>query len=171
MDHYVKCGLLDKAQEVVKGLIVRNFVTWSTLIAGYSQQGRSHAALECFARMQGEGLSPNSVTFICILKACGNIGAIKWDRLVHDEIKRKGLLEVDFMLGTDLVDMYVKCCMSAKAQEVLDELLARDVVSWSVPISGYAQEGHCQEALKCLKCMQNEGLSPNPVIFLGLLKA
>eukprot|EP00250_Pteridium_aquilinum_P016958 c23385_g2_i1 orf=87-488(+) len=72
---YAKCGALAKAELVVDELPVRNVVCWSALIAGYAQHGRGEDALNCFNRMQGEGLFPNEVTFICILKACGSIGA------------------------------------------------------------------------------------------------
>jgi pentatricopeptide repeat protein len=74
---YAKCGKLVMAQSVFDGLHVRNVVSWSSLIGGYAQHGKSFEALECFERMQSEGLYPNSVTFVCILSACCRIGL--WD--------------------------------------------------------------------------------------------
>ena len=55
------------------------------------------------------GISPDMVTFICILKACGSTGAIEKGKQIHHVIYSKGFLEKDIMLGTALVDMYVKC--------------------------------------------------------------
>lgn len=43
--------------------------------------------------MQRKGLSPDEVTFSCILKACGSMGAVDKGELVNDEIVRQGLLE------------------------------------------------------------------------------
>ena len=75
------------------------------------------------------------------------------------------------MLGTALVDMYAKCGMLVKAQQVLKNLLIRDVVSWNTIIAGYAQEGHCHEVLSCFEEMEREGLSPNELTFLSVLNA
>ena len=54
---YAECGDLEKAQQVLLDLPVRDVVSWSSLIAGYAEEGQGHQALECFAKMQREGLS------------------------------------------------------------------------------------------------------------------
>ena len=60
--------------------------------------------------MQAEGISPNAIPFISILKACGNTRSINEGIKIHDEIEtRRDLLEKNIVLGTVLVDMYVKC--------------------------------------------------------------
>ena len=171
VDMYVKCGLPTKAQQVLEGLPVQNVIAWSALIAGYVQQGTFHQALNCFERMQNEGLSPNAITFTCILKACASIGAIHKGRNIHDEVLRMGLLERDVVLGNALVDMYAKCGMLEKAHKVLKELPVRDVVSWCTLISGYAQQGQCGQALDCFEQMKNEDLSPDNIAFVCALKA
>mgnify|MGYP000252848141 FL=1 len=74
---------------------------------------------------------------ICILKACGSIGAINKGKQIHDEILRKGLFEKNVLLGTSLVDMYARCGMLYKAERVFDDLSIRSRVSWSALISGY----------------------------------
>eukprot|EP00250_Pteridium_aquilinum_P020192 c24737_g4_i4 orf=112-753(+) len=65
---YAKCGALAKAEELLDLHKSRDVFSWTTLIAGYARQGRSQDALNCFERMQCEGISPNAVTFACILK-------------------------------------------------------------------------------------------------------
>ena len=86
VDMYVKCGELAKAQQVVEELDVRSVVSWNILIAGYTQEEQGHKALACFALMQREGLTPNEVTFTCILNACGSIGAIDKGKQIHNLI-------------------------------------------------------------------------------------
>ena len=91
-------------------LPIRNEVSWSALIKGYTHNGKDHEALSCLEQMRAEGISPNAITFISILKACGNTGAINEGIKIHDEIEtRRDLLEKNIVLGTVLVDMYVKC--------------------------------------------------------------
>ncbi|KAH7295758.1 hypothetical protein KP509_27G064300 [Ceratopteris richardii] len=168
---YVKCGMLDKARQVLEEIPVRDVFSWSALIAGYTQQGFGDEALKCFELMQHEGLTPNAVTFTLLIRACGSIGAADKGEQIHKEVANRGLLEDDLLLVTALVDMYAKCGELSKAYEVLQEASSSDVVSWSALISGYAQQGKGEEALKCFEQMQNKGLSPNSVTYSCVLKA
>ena len=76
VDMYAKCGSLEKAREVLEELPFRDVVSWSALIAGYAQQGQQHEALKCLEQMQCEGLSPNDITFLCVLNACSQSGLV-----------------------------------------------------------------------------------------------
>ena len=113
---YSKCGVLGKAQEVFDQLPVRDVVLWTSLITGYVQCGCSKEALDCFDQMRREGLSPNSVTFLSILRACGSIGASSKGEEIHSQIIREKLLERNNLLATTLIDMYGKCDEVVKAQ-------------------------------------------------------
>ena len=79
--------------------------------------------------------------------------------------------QFDTVVGNTLVDMYAKCGIPAKAQEVLEELPIRNIVSWNALIAGYAQEGQGYEALKCFEQLKRSGLSPNEVTLLSSLTA
>jgi pentatricopeptide repeat protein len=172
---YAKCGVLSKAQQVLKELHVRNVVSWNALITGYAEHGQGHEAVNSFDQMQSEGLAPDDVTYMCVLKACGGIGAVEKGKQIHNEIINRRLLETDIdkdiVLGTALVDMYAKCGELVKAQKLHEELRIRNVISWSALIAGYVQQGQCHEALNCFERMQSEGLPPNEVTFICMLKA
>lgn len=60
VDMYVKCGCLVKALEVFDKLPVRNVVSWTALIGGYAEHGRSEEALFYFKHMQYVGISLDS---------------------------------------------------------------------------------------------------------------
>ena len=83
---YAKCGALEKAKELLEELADKDIVSWNTLIAGFSKHEQGDRALSSFQQMQKIDLSPDLVTFICILKACANIGAIDKGKQIHDEI-------------------------------------------------------------------------------------
>jgi pentatricopeptide repeat protein len=171
VDMYAKCGMLAKARKVLEELHAKDVVAWNALLAGCIQQEQSQEALSCFQQMQREGITPNGVTFTCILKACSSIGAINKGKQIHDEILSRDLLAKNLVLGTALVDMYAQCGHLAKAQEVLQALHVRDVVAWSTLIAGYAQKGQVEMALQCFAQMQKEGLSPDDVTFVSVLNA
>jgi pentatricopeptide repeat protein len=121
--------------------------------------------------MQNEGLSPDVVTFICVLKACGSIGAVDKGEEIHAVIVNRGLLEKEIVLGNTLVYMYVKCGCIVTALKVMEDLPVRNEVSWTAVIGGYAQLEDGHKALACYEKMQNEGISANAVTFISILKA
>jgi pentatricopeptide repeat protein len=65
--------------------------------------------------------------------------------------------------------MYAKCGDLARAEEVLGSLAARDVVSWSALIAGYAKHDRGEEAWECARRMRSEGHSPNVITYIALL--
>ena len=168
---YAKCGSISDAHSVFENMKDRNVVSWTSLISGYVQHGLDDEALNCFHIMQSEGLAPNAVTFTCILKASGIIGAIDKGKQIHEEIIYNGLLEKDIVLGNALVHMYVECGAPEKAHQVLEKLPVQHEGSWCSVIIGYAKQGRGHEALGCLERMQSEGLSPDDITFVCILTA
>ena len=168
---YAKCGMLINAQKILRDISIRDVVCWNALITGYVEQRQFQKAVDCMKSMVSEGISPNVVTFICILKACGSTGAIAKGKEIHDEIVNRGFLLKDITIGTSLVDMYAKCGALGKAQQVLEELPVRDVVAWNAMISGYAQQKQGEVALSCFQWMQNEAICPDKITFLSILSA
>ncbi|MCO5559087.1 hypothetical protein L7F22_012679 [Adiantum nelumboides] len=171
VDMYVKCGAVLQAESVLNKLPSRNVISWNALITGYAQKGQGQQALECLKQMRFEGILPDAVTYICVLKACAAIGAIDKGKQIHDEILKQGLLEHDTVVGNALVDMYAKCGALSQAQSVLEKLPLRDVVSWNALITGYAQKGQGQQAVDCFEQMQCEGIQPDNVTYVSILKA
>ena len=168
---YSKCGAFDKAQEVFDLIPIRNVVTWNALISGYVQRGHGNEALICFKRMETARIMPDMVTYVCILKACGIIGALDIGEEIHARIRKQGLLKKNVGLGNTLVDMYSKCGVLHKAREVFDLLPVRDVVSWTTLIAGYVQHGLGNGALDCFRKMQGEGIFPTGVTYALILRA
>ncbi|KAI5065682.1 hypothetical protein GOP47_0020377 [Adiantum capillus-veneris] len=171
LNMYVKCGALTQAQQVFEDLPSHNVITWTTLITGYCEHEQGNQALDCLRRMKGEGLSPNAVTFACILKACAGMGAVDKGTEIHADIVRTGFLETDSVLGNAVLDMYCRCRALEKARQVFNELIVWDVVSWNVLITGYTQSGYGEKALFCFERMKNEGFFPTTVTFSIVLQA
>ncbi|KAH7446147.1 hypothetical protein KP509_01G041400 [Ceratopteris richardii] len=171
IDMYAKNGVLEKAEEVFNELNTSDVVSWNALLTGYAQNGHGKKALQLYTRMKSEGLSPNSITYTCILKACGSIGALDVGQEVHYEIKKEGFLQRDSMLANALIDMYAKCGSLDEAQNAFEEIPFRNVISWTSLISGYVQHGYAEKALEIFNQMQSSRFMPNAVTFSCILKA
>ncbi|KAH7373895.1 hypothetical protein KP509_17G079000 [Ceratopteris richardii] len=171
VDMYGKCGFLEIAHEVFDGLSTPDVISWNSLIAGYAQQEYGEQVLECYKKMQANGVPADAVTYVCTLKACGSTQSIDMGEKVHDEVTKQGLLERDPVIGSVLVDMYAKCGLIEKAEAVFDKLVSRDIVSWTSLIAGYTSQERGREALECFSKMELEGFLPNVVTFVCSLKA
>ena len=68
---------------LLNGLPSRNVVSWTK---EYAQGDHAKQALDFFEEMQCEGILPNEITYMCILKACATIGADDKGKQIHDKI-------------------------------------------------------------------------------------
>jgi pentatricopeptide repeat protein len=67
--------------------------------------------------------------------------------------------------------MYAKCGSIEDAEKVFDNMPTHDLVSWNAMIMGQGSCGHGLKALELFPQMQQEGMEPNPITFVGLLNA
>ncbi|KAH7434379.1 hypothetical protein KP509_06G014700 [Ceratopteris richardii] len=170
VDMYAKCGLLQDAHKTLKGLRVKDIVSWNALIAGYAEHGPAQEVLACLEQMELEKISLDAISFVYVLKACGNAGAIDQGQELHAEIARRGL-ENDSHIGSTLIDMYAKCGLAMDAILVFNNLPVQDVVSWNAIIKGCGMNHNGKKAVEYFEGMQKQGLKPDAVTFPCLLSA
>ncbi|KAH7373422.1 hypothetical protein KP509_17G054900 [Ceratopteris richardii] len=170
MDIYVKCGCLEDAHKVFRGLGHRDAVSWNVLILGYAMHGHGLEAVELLQQMQHEGMCPDGVTYATVVKACSSISDVERGMLIHHSIIESGV-EGDAHIFNVLIHMYMTCGNFEDANTIFENLVRRDVVAWSTMISGYVNQGHCSKALKTFEKMQGEGLKPNNVTYPSILNA
>ncbi|KAH7282433.1 hypothetical protein KP509_35G030500 [Ceratopteris richardii] len=168
---YAKGGLLYEAQKVFDKFEVHDAVLWNVLISGYIEKGRNRAALDIFQQMLMQDVLPSEVTFVHALKACSNLQAKYKGQEIHVELVRRGLLERHVLVGSALLDMYMKCDSPIQAGETFDELVLKDSVSWNIMISGYAEHGYDIKSLECFYNMRSESLYPDTVTYASILKS
>lgn len=165
---YAKCGSLIDAREAFGKMTLRNVISWTSIIAGYAHHGLGDEAFSLFQEMRKEGISPNRVTFLCVLSACNSPKDLENGKMVHFDIVKAGT-ELNIMIGTGLIDMYGKCGSVDDSCQVFSKMHIRDVVSWTAMITVYAQHGHNKEALELFQCMQSEGFHPNEFTLSSIL--
>ncbi|XP_043694377.1 pentatricopeptide repeat-containing protein At1g08070, chloroplastic-like [Telopea speciosissima] len=171
IDMYAKCGDLDSAREVFDALPKRNVFAWSAMISGYAQNNQSGDALRLFKQMVTEAnQKPNDITILAVLSACTQLGDLNLGRWVHAYVGA-AQLNNSTSLQNSLIDMYAKCGRIDVAQQIFDDMMERDVVSWNAMISALALHGLAEQALALFAFMQVAGITPDDITFIGVLSA
>jgi pentatricopeptide repeat protein len=167
---YVRCGDMLSAENVFDDMLKHDLVSWNTIITGFVQHGQSQVAFSHFKKMEQEAMKPNKITFIGLLNACASPDALQEGRRLHALITEAGC-DSDVLVGTGLISMYTKCGSMEDAWQVFQKLPDKNVYSWTAMITGYAQHGRGKEALELFHQMQQEGVKPDWVTFVGALSA
>ncbi|GAV57288.1 PPR domain-containing protein/MatE domain-containing protein [Cephalotus follicularis] len=119
--------------------------------------------------MLGDHVRPDDHIFPSATKSCAILGRCDIGKSVHCLVMKTGF-GGDVFVASSLVDMYAKCGEIAIARKVFDEMPHRNVVSWSGMISGYAQLGEDEEALKLFKQSLYEDLDVNDFTFTSVIR-
>lgn len=107
-----------------------------------------------------------------MLRACACLSALQQGRNIHEYATKNGFDSV-VSVGNALIDMYGKCGSISLARKVFDEMVERNVISWTAIIAGYGLHGQGEEAVRIFDKMQQFGLKPNhaPLLLFYLLAA
>ncbi|KAK9713659.1 hypothetical protein RND81_06G042900 [Saponaria officinalis] len=167
---YAKCGEVRVARKVFDEMPERSVVAWNAMVSGYEQNGFSKEAVEVFRLMRDKGVEPDSATFVGVLSACAQLGALELGTWVHDHVIAHGL-DTSVVLETALINMYARCGNVRKAREVFNGMKVRNVVAWTAMISGYGTHGYGKEAIELYELMKSHGPSPNEITFVAILSA
>ncbi|KAH9310930.1 hypothetical protein KI387_025965, partial [Taxus chinensis] len=168
---YANSSSMEDARELFDKMPDRSLVSWNAMIAGYTRHGfEKEMSLNLYCEMQQMGMRPDAFTFASVLRACAGFAALGHGKGIHVQIIKIGV-EFNVFVGTALVDMYAKCGSIEIARQVFDEMPARNVVSWTAMIVGYAQNGQAKEAFKFFHHVHRAGMKPNKLTFVGVMSA
>ncbi|XP_059652255.1 pentatricopeptide repeat-containing protein At3g62890-like [Cornus florida] len=167
---YLKCGSVEKARSLFDSMPEKDIVSWCAMISGYAQLDQFSETLELFQKMQLEDIKPDEITLVSVISACTHLAALEQGKWIHAYIRKNGL-KVNVILGTTLIDMYMKCGCVENALEVFYGMEERGVSSWNALIVGFAMNGLVERSLEMFSEMKNSGVLPNEITFVGVLGA
>ncbi|KAF6166096.1 hypothetical protein GIB67_023806 [Kingdonia uniflora] len=167
---YSACGMAESGYRLFEEMPERNRVTWNSVINGFAINGRPNEVMTLFREMGFEGVLPDGFTMVSLLTACVELGALALGRRAHVYLLKIGLNK-NLHVGNALIDLYAKCGSIGEAHCIFNEIGVRSVVSWTSLIVGLAVNGFGKEALDFFKELEEEGLVPSDITFIGVLYA
>ncbi|XP_062190641.1 pentatricopeptide repeat-containing protein At5g04780, mitochondrial-like [Phragmites australis] len=173
MDMYCKCGAMEAALSLfdrwsqITGDVK---FAWSTMVAGYIQNGREEEALEFFRRMLREGVAADQFTLTSAAAACANAGMVEQGRQLHGFVEKLGH-GLDAPMASAFIDMYAKCGSLEDAHRIFDSARAMNVALWTAMLGSYASYGQGRMAIEFFNRMKSEKITPNEITFVAVLSA
>lgn len=167
LNMYLKFNLLDEAQALFDQMTDRNVVSWTTMIAAYTNAMLNDKALEFLILMLRDGVRPNMFTYSSVLRACHGLPNL---RQLHSCIIKTGL-DSDVFVRSALIDIYSKWGESHNARHIFDEMVTGDGIVWNSIIGSFAQNTDGHEALNLFKRMKRAGFWADQATLTSVLRA
>ncbi|KAL7166010.1 hypothetical protein ACSBR2_036802 [Camellia fascicularis] len=92
IDLYAKCGSIDKAYNLFRGLQKKDLVAYTAMILGCGINGRANDAIKLFEEMMDVQIYPNLVTFTGILTAYNHVGLVEEGYNCFISMQKHGLV-------------------------------------------------------------------------------
>ncbi|XP_020681293.2 pentatricopeptide repeat-containing protein At4g13650 isoform X1 [Dendrobium catenatum] len=160
IDMYSKCGVLERARQILNRQTEKDVVSWTAMIAGYAQHEHYVEALKTFEEMKFHGIKPDNIGLSSAISACAGLKAVSQGLQIHGQACVLGY-STDLSIGNALVNLYARCGMIMEAYSAFEANEVRDDVSWNALISGFGQSGHYEEALVVYKQMSQKDIKAN----------
>ncbi|WOK93321.1 pentatricopeptide repeat-containing protein [Canna indica] len=172
MHAYASCGDVAAMRKLFDEVPSRDIVAWNVMLSGCVQNCLPSDALNLLQKMSSASVAPTDVTMITALSACSQMKDLLLGRQIHGCVcKRTMQFEKEINLGTSLIDMYAKCGCLEPAEEVFDEMRAKDVGVWNALLGGYVHNGCFIKALQFFEQLQESGLTPDGPTLVSALSA
>ncbi|XP_031481096.1 pentatricopeptide repeat-containing protein At4g33990-like isoform X1 [Nymphaea colorata] len=148
-------------------------------VAGlWNSRIKSHVDIHLFSNaicvynmMRREQVQPDHYTFPQVNRAiAGHGNCLTVGKKVHCAAIKLGFGSDVYVCNTQ-VEMYARYADMSAARKVFDDMVQKDVVSWTSLISGHVRRGDFNDAFLCFGQMQLTGLKPNPVVLLAMFQA
>ncbi|KAI3809699.1 hypothetical protein L1987_19297 [Smallanthus sonchifolius] len=172
IDMYAKCASVSYSFRVFNKTSKLRTAPWNAILSGTTENGLGTEAILLFKEMRLKGVLPNEATLKCVLPAYAITTDLKQVTNFHGYLIRSGFLSKGD-LATGLIDIYSKCGALEQAYMAFNEveLKERDIILWSVIISGYGKHGDGVTALSLFNQMVRAGVQPNEITFTSVLHA
>ncbi|XP_058100691.1 pentatricopeptide repeat-containing protein At3g58590 [Magnolia sinica] len=168
---YNKTGQYQEAKNLLSQLQEPDIVSWNTLIEACARNGDCREAFELFKHMQTTQILPDKCTFVSLLSICSKLCNLALGSAIHGLIVKADSRCCDVLVCNMLVDMYAKCGSLESSVNVFDEIVDKNLISWTVLISGLGLHGNAHEALEKFKEMECQGIKPDRIALIAVLSS
>ncbi|XVE94475.1 hypothetical protein REPUB_Repub02eG0012100 [Reevesia pubescens] len=171
VSNYARLGYPDDAQNLFDEMPNKDLASWNSLISGLSRSGFTTRCLTAFCRMRFEvDMIPNFVTFLSIIPACNDKGALSEGKCIHGFAMKLGMLN-EVKIVNAFINMYGKSGYLHEACWLFEAMPLENLVSWNSMIAMYTQNGLAEESMGIFIMMRRAGVEFDQATMLTVLQA
>ncbi|KAK4771068.1 hypothetical protein SAY87_031600 [Trapa incisa] len=167
---YSACGESWAAEVIFMEMMIKDKISWNTVIEGLRLNGEIGEAFHRLYEMQFVAhIRPDKMTILTTASMCADEMILLKGRATHGFILRGGM-EADSSLMNILIYMYAKCDRVEKAHFLFEQMIPRrDPVSWNTMISAFTQSGANKTAQSLFREMLRDSLECSSATLLAVL--
>ncbi|XP_057543614.1 putative pentatricopeptide repeat-containing protein At3g01580 [Amaranthus tricolor] len=171
IDMYISGNFIDEAYGVFNEMVVKDVVTWTMMLKGFSTDVFKTKAIEHVREMISEhSISLDSTALVSMISCLRCSEDLPLGKLIHGIVVTRGF-DKDAFVGCALIGMYAHCGESDSAKRYFDGMENRDVTCWNAMIRAMGVNGNGNDAISLLWRMEDMGFSPNESTFVSVLSA
>ncbi|KAL5702412.1 hypothetical protein ACHQM5_027634 [Ranunculus cassubicifolius] len=169
---YAKCHEIEISQKVFDEMLVKDIVSWNSMIAAYAQNGCPNEALKLFHQMLQDvtHCGPDHATFVSLLPACAQEAALKEGMWIHCYVVKSGMI-LNVALTSGLIAMYGNCGRFGVSWDLFSRSQEKNIAVWNAMIRCYGMNGLTNDALELFYKMIDSGIQPDGISFISVLSA
>ncbi|PNT63947.1 hypothetical protein BRADI_4g22564v3 [Brachypodium distachyon] len=153
IDMYAKCGHVDSgisptdsSQAVFAGMLDRNVVSWSTLIACYGVHGKGKEAVRIYEEMLPQRFKPNGITFMSVVSSCSHSGLVTDGRMIFESMSKVHGVEPTAEHYACVVDILGRAGAIEEAVRLIRKMpMGPCASSWGAVLSACATYNNLEE--------------------------
>lgn len=166
---YGSSGNLRFSRRVFDEMPERDIVSWNTIIGVFSVNACYVQALDCFKDMNlRSGFRPNLVSIVSMLPVCAGLQDAVMVSCIHCYVVKVGM-DLHVTIGNAMVDAYGKCGNVKASEQVFDEMVEKNEVSWNAIIGSLAFTKCNIKALGIFRSMIDARVKPNSITVASML--
>ncbi|XP_057486802.1 pentatricopeptide repeat-containing protein At5g15300-like [Actinidia eriantha] len=145
VDMYAKCGSIEKALEVFRGMREKDVSTWNSIIGGLAFHGHSEESICLFKEMRTTKTRPNEITFVGVLVACSHAGEVKQGREYFNLMRDEYNIEPNIRHCGCMVDMLGRAGKLNEAFEFIDTMeIQPNAIVWRTLLGACRVHGNIE---------------------------
>ncbi|XP_027909492.1 pentatricopeptide repeat-containing protein At3g49170, chloroplastic [Vigna unguiculata] len=171
---YSKCGDWQTALSIFQAMDDHNrdLVSWSSLISCFSNNSMHSQALLTFLHMLQFGIYPNEYCFTASIRSSSNAQYFSIGFVIFGFLFKTGYFHSHVSVGCALIDMFAKGSADIhSARMVFDKMRDKNLVTWTLMITRYAQHGFLSDAIDLFCILLVSDHTPDSFTLTSLLSA
>ncbi|XP_020572292.1 pentatricopeptide repeat-containing protein At4g13650-like [Phalaenopsis equestris] len=174
LEMYIKCGCLEIAVQFFDRMVLKDSISFSSIIGGYLQNGQPSKALNTlYWMLLNTGISPTRPILLNGLLASASLGNWETGRWIQTTFlsSNNDDMASDASLITALIYMHACCGKMEIAFQLLetDVRVKGDVIAWNALMKACGETGDFRVVFELSLQMQRRGIHLDKATFLMLI--